>query len=151
MSSRQNLLSAVIAKLKTDSTLVTLTGHTTTSPRIGRSKPLKAGMAPYLGVAVMNETALGLSTPFFKRYVLELQVTGQSEKVAVQIADRIETLLDTRMSDSRAYWDFTTPTIRVDSARFLNRTETEFDEDLDLWMDPVRALVIANPYIGCSP
>ena len=149
MASRKNLLSAVLSKLRTDATLVTLTGHTASVMRIGRSMPPVAGRSPYLGVTAVSETAVDLSMPFFKRYVVEFQSTGADDTEAMAISDRVEDLLDTSMSTSRAYWDFTTSSIRVDSARFLSRAEPEFNEDYDLWLDVVRAVVIANPYIGC--
>lgn len=150
MSSRKNLLSAVVAKLKADATLVSLLGHTGGTPRIGRDMPPEAGKAPYVGVSILSESPSIPDVPFHKRYLMVWTVTATSDISALEIGDHLETLLDNAVTDSAAFWDFSTSSIVANSVKLRNRGSLLRDEKLDLWQNKLTVVAIANPYKGCS-
>lgn len=150
MASQKNLLSAVATKLATDATLVSLLGHSGGDPRIGRPKPQTAAKSPYLGISTISETPTGVYAPQHKRYIMEWQVTALSDVSALQISDRIETILDTAYTTNAAYWDPSDESIRVDNVHLRTRGRPVFDEKTDTWSVRITVQIMANPYIGCS-
>jgi hypothetical protein len=151
MSGDASFLAALVSSLQADATLVGLTGHTTTSPKIFRSLPPKGGTLPALAVTLLISRPLIKDHTFVKRYVVSLAACASKEITAINIADRAEALMHgTLQGDVSAFYDFSNVNISVYSTLWKSRLQSSFDEDLDYFKDENIIEIISNPFQGCS-
>ena len=149
MGKQKQLIKQIVEKLRTDSgaadRLVELTKHRSNRIRIGRNmQPRKANL-PYLGVEIEQSIPLNPSVTSIQVADVRFGCYSADELTAIDIADRIEVLLDDSTGTNRSFFDFSgsvSGDVRNKSTRFVSRDGIDFDEDNDVWSINVYADVI---------
>ena len=153
------LLKAIADKLRSDTgagSLVELTKHDASDPnkyRIARQKPVKKADTPFLGISIFQSVPVsddGVSHQ--QRARVHFRRFGAKELTAIEIADRMDTLLHAKTEQAAAptgktgtnvgYLDFSNTSISNQQTRWKNRDEPDFDDDDDVWIVLVEADLI---------
>jgi len=150
MAGIEKLYLAIVNKLRADTgagSLVTLTTHDITVAngyKIGRWAPIVKKRSPYLGVRVRQSVPLmGMDVTQLQITTIDFYSSAISELTSLQINDRLESLLHAGVSSPNTdYYDFSDANVSTRSSRFKSRRQSEFDEDIDVWTDIIRADII---------
>lgn len=153
MSGSLDLIKAVVLALRSDAALVALTGHSSVTPegyRIGRDSPVVIERTPFVGVYLLTSSPLTRTSDVthLQRAVIGFRAVAKSQLTADQVADRIEKLLhwaveaDATRQPNTGFWPWPSSAISVRLTRFMNRDETEYDKDKDVWVAGLTAEAI---------
>lgn len=143
-------LSALVTALQSDVNLVTLTGHTSSDPRIFRGFPAKSGKTPALAVLRRVSTPVIKEHTFIKRYLISLIGCGGKEFNAIQISDRVEELVHVmNIGSAVSYYNFSNADVTVYSTLWKSRVQSKFDEEVDYFKDENIIEIVANPFNSC--
>ena len=140
-----HLTAALVDGLVADTTLVTLTGHTTANLRIGMDGPIVAERTPFLGVKVIASPPLmpGGDVTQLQNARVQFKCSARAQETAVAIADEVEALLhNSAGSANTGFWDVSDGTVRVRQARYANRVGPEYDGDQKVWTIVVEAQLV---------
>lgn len=145
--SKKLLVKYVAEKLRTDTgagSLVELTNHASNNIRIARDRQPTKEKLPYLGVLVFQSLPqVGSDVTHLQRSRVHFKSYSSSELKAVDIADRLETLLQPEKDGATdAYYDFSGGSISNRQTRWKSTGPPEFDEDVDVWKVLVEADLI---------
>jgi hypothetical protein len=95
----------VIGGLRANATLASLATHTTTNLRIGREMPITAKSIPYVSVAVAKSMPQLVDVPDIISGKLCVSGYHSNSKDCTILADAIQAVFNTAMSDNRAYFN----------------------------------------------
>jgi len=141
--SQKELLTQLITKLRTDATLVSLTGHTSSDMRIGRDSPGTKPKKPFLGILLFQSVPmLGADVTNLQRAVTWITAYSTKELTCIDIADRVEKLLHVDNPTNLTYYDFTGGTITNKMTRFVSRSRQLKDQNTDTWSITIKANVM---------
>lgn len=128
-------LAAVVDAAKADATLVSLTGHTDSMPKIGLDRPNIKGVVPFLAI-VHDQTvpAIPNALQSFKRTTIEYKAYAgiQAQLTCARIADRIETLLGASGNADLTKWNVSTASLHNKQTRYRRTEGPLIDEDEDV-------------------
>lgn len=133
--SQASLLEQVVTTFRADSTLVTLTDHTSTDLRINRALPQYKAKKSGLYIRVVNQSPTLVDLSSVLRTTVAAEAVGFPEVTAIQIADRVTSML--QASSNTEYLDFTGNGIITKSTTFSRRGERYFNDKADIYVDPV--------------
>lgn len=132
-----SIYTALYARLVLDnagtSNLTGLLGHSAYDRRIGRESPEQQAKDPYLSFRIVSaapEAARGLS-----RVLIRISAHSRSEELSIQIADRVQWLLQVPSGDNRAFFDFSDSSITVKSSCWKSRVTSTYDKRTKFWTD----------------
>ncbi len=151
MSGDATFLAALVSALQTDvgaNSLVALTKHTPSVPRISRGRPLRAELLPFLGVIDSPSVPNISEHTFIKNYFVSIVAFAAIEATAIQISDRVEHLFHRMGNDNKDYYNFSTSNITVYSSLWQNRVKRKLDDDLDCYSDENLIKIVCNPFRG---
>jgi len=145
----QKLYKAVIDACRADAVaggLVELTKDSSDRRHIARRQPIVKERTPFLGIKCgASLPAVGVDVTHLKRTQVEFDCIARKELTAIQIADRVEALLqpesDTGADVNLVYWNFSNTEIRNLQTRWRARDESEYAEDTEVWTIVVAAEV----------
>lgn len=154
MAKQKQLIKQVVDKLRTDSgaadRLIELTKHRSNRIRIGRDMQPRKGNLPYLGVSIMSSIPINVSVTSVQIAAVRFSCYSTTELTAIDIADRIEVLLDDSSGSNRSFFDFSGSVageVRNKSTRFSSRDGIAFDDEKDVWSIFVYADIIWDSQI----
>ena len=128
------LYKAIVAKLRTLSSLVSEVGETTTDRRIIRCMPEMPAKANLVTVNVRTTVPSMMDGPTkFQYSSVELDCVSESETKVIAMADIIDVAMHT--NTNVGFYDFTSlsDNIRNCQTRWRSRTNPEYDKDTDKW------------------
>lgn len=147
--STSKLLDALVIKLRTDSTLATLTSYSASNITIVRAKPPVPAKETSLVVSEdFSIPSLGAYATFLKDSLLCVKAISKSEITCDDIADRVVDLFDQISGGNVAYYDFSNSQVTVNNAAPFKIENKKYDDASDKWSKEVLIKVTWLP-IAC--
>tara|TARA_R100000152_G_C6678678_1_gene113105 strand:- start:167 stop:508 length:342 start_codon:yes stop_codon:yes gene_type:complete len=110
----------------------------------------RKGNLPYLGVSIMSSIPINTSVTSIQIAAVRFSCYSTTELTVIDIADRIEVLLDDSTGSNRSFFDFSgsvSGEVRNKSTRFSSRDGIAFDDEKDVWSIFVYADIIWDSQI----
>lgn len=145
-----SVAAAIHTKLVSDSTLVTLTGHTVSKPKIFRVYPDLNRPKKSLAFELVNATPITSNCTHLLKFTVDFVSFCSEEKDSIDIVDRVSYLLHDPTGGNVGYWDFSDSNIRVHNSQYVTRLGSMYLPKLELYFHGVRMSALVDPYTPCS-
>jgi len=138
--SQKLLIKQILTTLRSDTTLCSLTGHSSTNIRIARDSPPVKARTPFLGVSIFDSfPLLVVDVSNLQRARVWFNCYAAVELTVIDIADRVENLFHTNSANNTNYYDFSGGGVSTRMTLFRSRKRTEYDDKTDVWSTLLQA------------